>query len=66
MWLIIRKPTVSMPSSRAYSMCCLETSASVQWVAIRTDAGTPASVGRLEVVHGADAGQQQGGAPWRG
>lgn len=35
-WLIIRKPTVSMPSSRAKAICCAETSASVQWVATRT------------------------------
>ena len=36
MWLIIRKPTASMPSPRAYSMCCFEMSASVQCVATRT------------------------------
>jgi hypothetical protein len=34
-WLIIRKPTVSSPSSRARPKCCSEVSASVQWVAIR-------------------------------
>ncbi len=34
-WLIIRKPTVSRPSSRASLKCCWETSASVQCVAIR-------------------------------
>ena len=34
-WLIIRKPTVSRPSSRASPKCWIETSASVQWVAIR-------------------------------
>ena len=34
-WLIIRKPTVSRPSSRASPKCWIDTSASVQWVAIR-------------------------------
>ncbi len=34
-WLIIRKPTVSRPSSRARPKCWIEVSASVQWVAIR-------------------------------
>ncbi len=34
-WLIIRKPTVSSPSSRASPKCCCEVSASVQCVAIR-------------------------------
>ena len=37
MWLIIRKPETSMPSSRAVAMCWAETSASVQWVATRTE-----------------------------
>ena len=37
MWLIIRNPETSMPSSRAVAMCWAETSASVQWVATRTD-----------------------------
>lgn len=37
MWLIIRKPDTSMPSSRAVAMCCAETSASVQCVATRTE-----------------------------
>jgi hypothetical protein len=32
---IIRKPTVSRPRSRASPKCCSDTSASVQWVAIR-------------------------------
>ncbi|SLJ81406.1 Uncharacterised protein [Mycobacteroides abscessus subsp. abscessus] len=32
---IIRKPTVSRPSSRARPKCWMETSASVQWVAMR-------------------------------
>ena len=36
MCAIIRKPTASMPSLRAASICCLETSASVQCVAMRT------------------------------
>ena len=36
MWLIIRKPTVSIPSSRAAAMCSAPMSASVQWVATRT------------------------------
>ena len=34
---IIRKPETSIPISRAVSMCCLATSASVQWVAMRTE-----------------------------
>ncbi len=34
-WDIIRKPTVSSPSSRASAKCCSEVSASVQCVAIR-------------------------------
>ena len=34
-WLIIRKPTVSRPSSRAKPKCWIATSASVQWVAMR-------------------------------
>ena len=37
MWLIIRNPDTSIPSSRAAAMCCAATSASVQWVAIRTE-----------------------------
>ncbi len=36
-WAIIRKPATSMPSSRAVEMCWAETSASVQWVATRTE-----------------------------
>ena len=36
-WLIIRKPDTSMPSVRAASICCFETSASVQCVAMRTE-----------------------------
>ena len=36
MWLIIRNPTVSIPSSRAAAMWCAEMSASVQCVATRT------------------------------
>ncbi len=35
MWAIIRKPTVSAPSSRERPMCCPLTSASVQCVATR-------------------------------
>jgi len=34
---IIRKPETSMPISRAVSMCCFATSASVQCVATRTE-----------------------------
>ena len=37
MWAIIRKVAVSMPSSRAASICCRDTSASVQWVHTRTE-----------------------------
>jgi len=44
-WLIIRKPAVSMPRSRATAKCCGETSASVQWVATRTMVA-PASCAR--------------------
>ena len=41
----MRNPTVSMPISRAAAKCCSDTSASVQWVAMRaTDA--PASRAR--------------------
>ncbi len=32
----MRKPETSIPSSRALAMCWAATSASVQWVAIRT------------------------------
>ena len=34
-WDIIRKPTVSSPSSRAIRKCWTEMSASLQWVAMR-------------------------------
>ena len=34
-WDIIKNPTVSNPSSRASPKCWMDTSASVQWVAIR-------------------------------
>ncbi|CNU64513.1 Uncharacterised protein [Mycobacterium tuberculosis] len=34
-WAIIKNPTVSRPSSRASPKCWIDTSASVQWVAIR-------------------------------
>ena len=34
---IMRNPETSMPRSRALAMCCAATSASVQWVATRTD-----------------------------
>lgn len=37
MWDIIRNPATSMPSSRAAAMCWAEMSASVQWVAMRTE-----------------------------
>ena len=49
-----------MPCSRAQAMCWAETSASVQWVATRTLV-TPRSRGPVQVVDGADAGQQQRG-----
>ena len=49
MCAIIRKPATSMPIPRAYSMCCLAMSASVQWVAIRTDRA-PASNASLRSV----------------
>ncbi len=58
MCAIIRKPTVSMSSLRAMVMCCSETSASVQWVATRM-VFTPRSLRHLQVIDGADAGQQQ-------
>jgi hypothetical protein len=58
LWAIIRKPTVSSPSSRASPKCCWETSASVQWVAIRQM--RRAVVGGLaDVVLQAHAGQHQ-------
>ena len=57
---IIRKPTVSRPSSRASPKCWIETSASVQWVAIRQI--ERAVVRRLvDVFLGAHAGQHQEG-----
>ena len=45
MWLIIRKPDTSMPSSRALAMCWAAMSPSVQWVATRTEV-TPRSWAR--------------------
>ncbi len=36
-WDIIRNPATSMPRSRAAAMCWAEMSASVQWVATRTE-----------------------------
>ncbi len=57
-WLIIRNPTVSSPSSRASPKCWIETSASVQWVAIRQiDAAVVLRL--LDVLLGAHAGQHQ-------
>ena len=50
LWLSMRKPTVSMPSARAAPKCWIETSASVQWVAMRATEA-PAVVGVLQVVH---------------
>lgn len=38
MWDIIKNPATSMLSSRTAAMCWVEMSASVQWVATRTDA----------------------------
>ncbi len=35
LWLSMRNPTVSMPSARAAPKCWIDTSASVQWVAMR-------------------------------
>jgi hypothetical protein len=35
LWLSMRNPTVSMPRRRASPKCWIDTSASVQWVAIR-------------------------------
>ena len=60
MCAIIRNPTTSMPSLRACSMCCRAMSASVEWVAMRTDVA-PDGVRRIEIVDGADARQQQDG-----
>jgi hypothetical protein len=40
MWLIIKKPETSIPRSLALAMCWAAMSASVQWVATRTDAGS--------------------------
>lgn len=37
MWDIIRNPATSMPNSRAAAMCWAAMSASVQWVATRTE-----------------------------
>src|SRR3546814_19899101 len=36
-WLIIRKPETSMPRSRDIPICCFAKSASVHWVAPRTE-----------------------------
>ena len=48
---IIRKPTVSMPSSRASPKCWMDTSASVQWVAIlATDAPASRAPRRSSIV----------------
>ena len=50
-WLIIRKPTVSMPSERARPKCWTDTSASVQCVAIRaTDAPASRALRRSSIV----------------
>ena len=50
-WLIIKKPTVSMPSDRASPKCWIETSASVQWVAIRaTEAPASLALRRSSIV----------------
>ena len=62
MCAIIRNPTTSMPSLRAWPMCCRAMSASVEWVAMRTDCA-PASMRGLEIFDGPDAGQQQDGHP---
>ncbi len=43
-------------------MCWAETSASVQWVATRTERDAEVA-GARELVDGADAGQQQRGEP---
>ena len=60
MCAIIRNPTTSMPSLRACSMCCFAMSASVRMRGDphRLRAG---GVGRVEILDGADAGQQQHG-----
>jgi hypothetical protein len=50
-WLIMRKPTVSMPRDRASPKCWIETSASVQWVAIRaTEAPASRALRRSSIV----------------
>ncbi len=46
LWLSMRKPTVSMPRSRAAPKCWIDTSASVQCVAIRATEA-PAAWARL-------------------
>jgi hypothetical protein len=48
------------PSARASPKCWIETSASVQWVAIRATEA-PTAVRALEVVHRRQAGQHQDG-----
>ena len=57
---IIRKPTVSSPSSRARPKCWTEMSASVQCVATRTIDSADVADG-ADVVDRADAGQHQRG-----
>ena len=46
MWLIMRNPATSMPSSLAVAMCCAAMSASVQCVATRTER-TPSAYARF-------------------
>ena len=46
MWLIMRNPATSMPRSRAVAMCWAAMSASVQWVATRTER-TPSAWARF-------------------
>ena len=58
MCAIIKKPTVSMPRSRARPKCWMDTSASVQWVAIRPPSRRLAGVAQ---VAGADARHEQHG-----
>ena len=51
-----------MPSLRAKPICWLAISASVQWVAMRTEV-TAQVEGAVQILDRADAGQQQGGEP---
>src|ERR1700689_5509288 len=57
---IMRKPTVSMPRSRASPKCWMDTSASVQWVAILATDARDEQYRDLGLGGLLDAGRDQG------